>query len=117
MTVLVLSCSMSWSQNNTFIPFTGVVDSTYNNDDSVLIPIKYIKIANAKMIELKHEKEINGIFVQIIRNDSICISNLNNNLRYTEIECSNNINNIKKQRNIARGASGVLLVLLLIAIL
>jgi hypothetical protein len=70
MIVLLSICSTSWSQN----------DNTRHNSDSALIAIDAIRVANAKMIELKYEKEINSNLLEVIKTDSILIANLQNNL-------------------------------------
>lgn len=112
MTLLVLSYSTSWCQNDS-IPPTGVGES-----DSVLVAISAIKVANAKMIELKYEKEINRNLRDCIQNDSILISALSTNLSACEINSNNKIAEIKKQRNIAiLAGSSINLLLLLIMIL
>ena len=66
MILLVLSYSTSWCQSK---------------QDSVLVSIESIKIANAKMIELKYEKEINAELSKIIHNDSIVIVTYETRLR------------------------------------
>ena len=66
MTVL-LSCSTSWCQNdNTHISSTGELITA---PDSVLIAFEDLRKANAKMVELKYEKEINDSLRQIVNND------------------------------------------------
>lgn len=113
MTLLVLSYSTSWCQNDS-IPSTGVGES-----DSVLVAISAIKVANAKMIELKYEKEINRNLRDYIQNDSVLISALSTNLSSCEINSNNKIAEIKKQRNTAiiAGSATSLLLLILLAIL
>lgn len=113
MTLLVLSYSTSWCQNDS-IPSTGVEEP-----DSVLVAISAIKVANAKMIELKYEKEININLREYIQNDSILISALSTNLSACEINSNNKIAEIKKQRNtaIVAGSATSLLLLILLAIL
>lgn len=107
--ILVLNCSISLCQNN--------IDSI-KISDSVLISIEAIKVANAKMIELKFEKEINSNLKEIIRNDSILIESLENNLYTVKENSKNEIKKIKKQRNNAIGiGSGTSLVLLLLLII
>ena len=49
MILLLLTYSTSWSQNNI-------------EQDSVLVPLSAIKVANAKMIELEYEKQLNRQF-------------------------------------------------------
>ena len=59
MILLLWTCSTSWCQSNLAdsIPLTGKEMQT----DSVLVPISALRVANAKMIELQYEKEINDI--------------------------------------------------------
>ena len=119
--MLLLSYSISWCQNDT-IPSTGVVEQ-----DSVVIPISAIKVANAKMIELKCQKEENENLRQIIKVDSVLIDALENNIlaciyekEQQEEYYENTIHKLKKQRNIAIGAgscSTTLLIALLILLL
>lgn len=113
MTLLVLSYSTSWCQNDS-IPSTGV-----GEPDSVLVAISAIKVANAKMIELKYEKEINKNLRDCIQNDSILISALSTNLSACEINKDKEVAEIKKQRNIAilAGSTTSLLLLILLVIL
>ena len=103
MIVLLLTCSTSWCQNR---------------QDSVLVPIEALKIANAKMVELNYEKQINEELRNILQTDSNLINALQTNLNACETTCEDNINKVKKQRNIAigagSGASAFLLFLLLL---
>lgn len=107
MIVLLLSYSTSWCQNN---------NTSYQ--DSVLVPIEALKIANAKMVELEYEKEINTELRNVIKTDSTIIDALNINLNACENGCKDKVDKVKKQRNIAigagSGASAFLLLLLLI---
>ena len=70
MTVL-LSYSTSWCQNdNTISSSTGGLTA---KSDSVLIAYDDLRKANAKMVELKYEKEINDSLRSIIKNNEIII--------------------------------------------
>ena len=99
--IVLLSCSTSWCQNdNATISSTGELTAT---PDSVLIAFDDLRKANAKMVELKYEKEINDSLRSIIKNDDIIMR-----------EYSRNVNALKKQvkqatrqRNLAIGG-GVL---------
>lgn len=93
MIVVLLSYSTSLSQNDT-ISLTGVVEQ-----DSVLVPIEALRIANAKMIELKYEKEINNNLTEVIRLDSILIKDLKSNIAVCEYSANKEIKRIKRQRN------------------
>lgn len=130
MIVLLLTCSISWCQNN-------YDDYNDNNDDysfyeykedSVLVPISALKVANAKMIELKYEKVINENLRQTIKLDSEFINALEDNLYDCALEFEEHIyvseaeiDRIKKQRNAAiitgSGTSAVLLTILLLILL
>ena len=83
-TIVLLSCSISWCQNdNATIPSTGELTAS---PDSILIAFDDLRKANAKMVELKYEKEINDSLRSIIKNDDIIMR-----------EYSSNINALKKQ--------------------
>lgn len=114
MILLVSNYSMSWSQNN--ISSTGGLLKT----DSVFVSLQAIKIANAKMIELKYEKEINKHYLDVICADSIIIDCLRNNAEYNKMNYEKEIKYISKQRNraiiIGSGSSLLLLILLLISL-
>lgn len=108
-TIVLLSCSTSWCQTN-HIPSTGEVTET---DTMVYVPISAIKKANAKMIELKYEKEINENLRKIVSNDSIVINDLNKILE----DNTKYIKKLRTQRNIFIGTTSVLSVILLIVLL
>lgn len=109
--IVLLSCSTSWCQNNTTIPFTGVLEE---GDTLIEVPISTIKIANSKMIELKYEKKINANLKEVILNDSIIINGLQNNVLYEQ----NKAKEYKKQRNIVGGAGvGAIILSILILLL
>lgn len=113
--MLVLNYSMSWCQNS--ILSTGEIDKA----DSVLISLPAIKVANAKMIELEYEKQINVELNNIIKEDSIIINNLYNTIYENNNKYNNNIDKIISQRNKAMVLSGgtnvVLLILLIISLI
>ena len=110
--IVLSSYSTSWCQNEQdTIPSTGERIST---PDSVLIAFDDLRKANAKMVELKYEKEINDSLLSIIVNDDKIIreySSWNNSL-------TKQISSYKRQRNIAIGgglAAALSLVITLIA--
>ena len=122
MIVLLLNYSISWCQNDTILP-TGELEQ-----DSVLVPISALRIANAKMIELKYEKDINENLRQVVRNDSAIIDALENNIlaciyekEQQEVDYEKELAIIKRQRNtaigIGSGSSAVLLTILLLILL
>ncbi len=100
--IVLLSYSISWCQSHEAIPSTGEV-----TDSLVLIPIDAIRAANAKMIELKFQREINDSLRSIIANDDVIIS------KYDEVVTNKNktITNLKKQRNSVIFGGIVLLIL------
>lgn len=122
MLILLSTYSISWCQNDTILS-TGVVEQ-----DSVLVPIQALRVANAKIIELKYEKAINENYRQTIELDSAIIDALENNLYNCGLEleeqiniCDEEITKIKRQRNTAigvgTGTSTALLVILLLILL
>lgn len=122
MLILLSTYSISWCQNDTILS-TGVVEQ-----DSVLVPIQALRVANAKMIELKYEKAINENYRQTIELDSAIIDALENNLYNCGLEleeqiniCDEEITKIKRQRNTAigvgTGTSTALLIILLLILL
>lgn len=117
MIVLLCNCSYSWCQSDA--PDTLSSTGGVNIRDSVLIAIDDIKTANAKMIELKYEKQINANLREVIRTDSVLIDAMRINLDACTIKYNNDINEVKKQRNasiVAGGSINVLLLLLLILV-
>ena len=122
MLILLSTYSISWCQNDTILS-TGVVEQ-----DSVLVPIQALRVANAKMIELKYEKAINENYRQTIELDSAIINALENNLYNCALKleeqinsCDKEITKIKRQRNTAigvgTGTSTALLIILLLILL
>ena len=107
--IVLLSCSTSWCQNdNATIPSTGVLTAT---PDSVLIAFDDLRKANAKMVELKYEKEINDSLRSIIKNDDIIMREYSCNVDALKKQ----VKQVKRQRNLAVG--GGILVTLSLAVL
>lgn len=79
--IALLNCSTSWCQSNVTdsLSSTGGVEQ---EDSLVAIPISMLKEANAKMVEIKYEKQINSELKQIVANDSTIIAGLKQNVRY-----------------------------------
>ena len=76
--IVLLSYSTSWCQNNNItISSTGWLTA---KSDSVLIAYDDLRKANAKIVELKYDKEINDSLRSIISNDEIIIREYNNNV-------------------------------------
>ena len=107
--IVLLSCSTSWCQNdNATISSTGELSAT---PDSVLISFDDLRKANAKMVELKYEKEINDSLRSIIKNDDIIMREYSRNVDALKKQ----VKQVKRQRNLAVG--GGILVTLSLAVL
>ena len=95
--IVLLSCSTSWCQNdNATILSTGELTAS---PDSVLIAFDDLRKANAKMVELKYEKEINDSLRSIIKNDDAIMREYRSNVDALKKQ----ITQTKKQRNLAVG--------------
>lgn len=114
-TIALLSCSTSWCQTNknASLSFTGGVQV----NDTICIPVELLRVANAKMVELEYEKQINEGLREVVSNDSIVITDLRNTIEHNEVVYAANINKVETQRNIAIGTSAILLVLFIISLL
>ena len=99
--IVLLSCSTSWCQNdNATISSTGELTAS---PDSVLIAFDDLRKANAKMVELKYEKEINDSLRSIIKNDDVIMREYSRNVDALKKQ----VKQTKRQRNLAIGG-GVL---------
>ena len=99
--IVLLSCSTSWCQNdNATISSTGELTAT---PDSVLIAFDDLRKVNAKMVELKYEKEINDSLRSIIKNDDIIMREYSRNVDALKKQ----VKQTKRQRNLTIGG-GVL---------
>ena len=67
--------------------------------DSILIAFDDLRKANAKMVELKYEKEINDSLRSIIKNDDTIMREYRSNVNALKKQ----ITQAKKQRNLAVG--------------
>ena len=96
--------------NDNYIPPTG--ELKFHND-SITIAYEDLKIANAKMIELDYQKEINKKLYEIIDNDNQIITK--------QEEINNNLNNkckkYIKQRNVTIGIGSSIIVSLIMGII
>ena len=100
-TIVLLSCSTSWCQNdNATISSTGELTAS---PDSVLIAFDDLRKANAKMVELKYQKEINDSLRSIIKNDDAIMREYSRNVDALKKQ----VKQVKRQRNLAIGG-GVL---------
>ena len=107
MTVL-LACSTISSSRNYSSSSTGGL-----GNDSVKVAISDIRKANIKLVQLKYEQEINANLKEIIRNDSIIIYNKSVDNK----ALTNQVNKLKKQRNITCCSIGVTILLLILNLL
>ena len=99
--IALLNCSTSWCQNdNATISSTGELTAS---TDSVLIAFDDHRKANAKMVELKYQKEINDSLRSIIKNDDTIIREYSSNINALKKQ----VLQVKRQRNLAIGG-GVL---------
>lgn len=102
--IVLLSCSIN-SSSKSLTSSTGRIEQ-----DSITIAISDIRKANAKLIELSYEKDINKNLRQIIRNDSI----LAEQARQRYILLDSSCKKITKQRNVVCcGAAGAIILLIL----
>ena len=77
-TIVLLNCSISWCQNDSHtISSTGELTAT---SDSVLVAFDDLRKANAKMVELKYQKEINDSLRSIIVVDEKIMREYNDNV-------------------------------------
>ena len=107
--IVLLSCSTSLSsRGQTIKSSTGRIEQ-----DSVTIAISDIRKANAKLIELNYEKDINKNLRQIIKNDSV----LAEQARQRYILLDRSCKQIKKQRNIAYCSAGTTIMLLILSLI
>ena len=109
--IVLLSYSTSWCQNdNATIPSTGERSAT---PDSVLISFDDLRKANAKMVELKYQKEINDSLRSIIKNDDAIMREYSRNVDALKKQ----IKQVERQRNFAiRGGLLATISLALLAI-
>lgn len=105
--IVLLSCSIN-SLSKSSTSSTGRIEQ-----DSVTIAISDIRKANAKLIELSYEKDINKNLRQIIRNDSV----LAEQARQRYILLDRSCKKVTRQRNIAYCGVGATIVLLILSLI
>lgn len=105
--IVLLSCSIN-SLSKSLTSSTGRIEQ-----DSVTIAISDIRKANAKLIELSYEKDINNNLRQIIKNDSV----LAEQSRQRYILLDRSCKKVKKQRNIAYCSTGATIMLLILSLI
>lgn len=105
--IVLLSCSTDLlSKSST--SSTGRIEQ-----DSVTIAISDIRKANAKLIELSYEKDINKNLRQIIRNDSV----LAEQARQRYILLDRSCKKVTRQRNVAYCGVGATIILLILSLI
>lgn len=106
--IVLLACSTISSSRNYSSPSTGGL-----GNDSVKVAISDIRKANAKLVQLKYEQEINASLKEIIYNDSIIISSKNvDNKALTD-----QVKKLKKERNIRVGVAIGSILLFIVSII
>lgn len=81
--------------------------------DSVTVAISDIRKANAKLIELTYEKDINKNLRQIIRNDSVLVEQARQRYILLDRSCKK----VTRQRNVAYCGVGATIVLLILSLI
>ena len=133
----LLICSTSWCQSSCDLDDNDFSDDDVSfcicdsvdcypdtickySDDSVVVSVNALRVANAKMLELKYEKEINANLQEVVSVDSVLISSLESNLFAVKEQAKEELDDMKKQRNkaiVIGGTSSLILLILLIAAL
>ena len=102
---MLLICGSSYSKGNQNFSYGGL-------RDSVIVSYDDIRTANAKMLELEYEKDINEKLRQVILNDSIIITSLNFELDTT----NKKYKKAKLREHIAEGVSILSIIGLIISL-
>ena len=105
--IVLLSCSIN-SLSKPLTSSTGRIEQ-----DSVTVAISDIRKANAKLIELSYEKDINKNLRQIIKNDSV----LAEQARQRYILLDRSCKKVTRQRNVAYCGVGATIVLLILSLI
>lgn len=105
--IVLLSCSINLLSK----PLTSSTGGL--EQDSVTIAISDIRKANAKLIELSYEKDINKNLRQIIRNDSV----LAEQARQRYILLDRSCKKVTRQRNVAYCGVGATIILLILSLI
>ncbi len=105
--IVLLSCSTNLLSKS-LTSSTGGLEQ-----DSVTIAISDIRKANAKLIELSYEKDINKNLRQIIRNDSV----LAEQARQRYILLDRSCKKVTRQRNVAYCGVGATIILLILSLI
>lgn len=111
--IVLLSCSInSLADNVSTDSSTGGV-----TEDSILVSYDDLRKANAKLVELEYEKDINKNLRSIVKNDSIAIDGLRRDIVNITRESGEKIRKVKRERNIAGGVGVLSIILLIISLL
>lgn len=105
--IVLLSYSIN-SLSKSLTSSTGRIEQ-----DSVTVAISDIRKANAKLIELSYEKDINKNLRQIIRNDSV----LAEQARQRYILLDRSCKKVTRQCNVAYCGVGAAIVLLILSLI
>lgn len=101
------------SADSISFPFTGVLVG----NNCAIVPYDALRIANAKMVELEYEKEINNNLKKIIIEDSITIKNLKNYIETANINHNEEVKTLRKRFFISTSCGAGVLVLLILSLL
>lgn len=108
MIVLLGYSTSSLADNSPINSSTGGV-----TEDSILVSYDDLRKANAKLVELEYEKDINKNLKDIIKNDSVAIDGLRTEVDRVTRESREQIRKSKRERNLV-GGLGIVSVILLI---
>lgn len=112
--LLLFSTNLLANDNDSVsFPFTGVLIG----NNYAVVSYDALRIANAKMVELEYEKEINVNLKQIIIEDSITINKLKNYIETAEINHNEEVKTLRKKFFISTGCGAGVLVLLILSLL
>ena len=115
-TIALLNSSMSWSQSRDDAHISSMGVAALPIDSLVVVPISAIKKANAKMVELEYEKKKNEHYREMVFNDSLVIASYRRRLEEEDRKHILQINKVKKERNIAYGASAAFLIVSILSL-
>ena len=111
--ITLLGCSINLSANNIDTDSLNLsTGDVVQPKDSVLISYDDLRRANAKLVELDYEKQINSNLRNIIYNDSIVIRDYQVLNERISKDCKKAI----RQRNIATGGAAALFISIIITL-
>lgn len=107
--IALFSCLSGWCQSSyAQSSFTGE-----HHNDSVLVSYDDLRVANAKMIELRYVKDINSRLNDIISNDSV----IQQQQSQTILKANKKVKRYKTERNVLGGTSIIAILALVIVLL